>query len=163
VSIAWDEYNKKINISGEGAKWGLRTIDYKTVRNPPQIPNIDMPLDVKIEAERFRRMVKRAGMVSDHITIGYGHVEDEDADVFYVSSLGDTDDFREDIFGKDVIIEKTAILDTLYSMDMLMMIAKNLEGIVQIRLGRDLPAIFDYDMAGVPITYLLAPRIEKQE
>ena len=100
-------------------------------------------------------------MVSDHITIGYGPAEGETTEAFYVSSHGDTDDFREDVFGKDVTIEKTAILDTLYSMDMLMMIAKNLEGIVQISLGRDLPAMFDYDMAGVPITYLLAPRIEK--
>lgn len=163
VRLVWDDFQHKINISGEGAKWGVRSIDPNTVRKPPNMPNLDLPLDVQIDAERFRRMVKRAGMISDHITIGYGIAEGETTEAFYVSSLTETDDFREDVFGKDIIIESSAILDTLYSMDMLAMIAKNLEGMVNIRLGRDLPVIFDFDLAGVPITYLIAPRIEKRE
>jgi len=163
VRLVWDDFSKKINISGDGAKWGVRSIDANTIRKPPNMPNIDLPLDVQIDGERFRRMVKKAGMISDHITIGYGIAEGETTEAFYVSSLTETDDFREDVFGKDITIETSAILDTLYSMDMLAMIAKNLEGMVQIRLGRDLPAIFNYDLDGVPITFLLAPRIEKQE
>jgi len=163
VRLVWDDFSKKINISGEGAKWGVRAIDANTIRKPPTIANMDMPLDVKIDGERFRRMVKKAGMISDHITIGYGIAEGETTEAFYVSSLTETDDFREDVFGKDITIEKSAILDTLYSMDMLAMIAKNLEGMVQIRLGRDLPAIFYFELGDVPITYLLAPRIEKTE
>ena len=161
VHLVWDDFMHKINISGEGAKWGVRAIDPTTVRKPPNMPSMDMPLDVQIDAERFRRMVKRAGMVSDHVTIGFGPAEEGAEETFYISSLGETDDFREDVFGKDITIEKSAALDTLYSVDMLMDIAKNLEGDVRVTLGRDLPAIFEFDLVDVPITFLLAPRIEK--
>ena len=163
VSLVWDDFGKKINISGEGAKWGVRAIDPNTIRKPPNMPTMDMPLNVQIDAERFRRMVKRAGMVSDHVTIGFGPAEENAEETFYVTALGDTDDFREDVFGKDITIEKSATLETLYSYDMLMDVAKNLEGNVSISLGRDLPVIFDFEMGDVPLTFLLAPRIEKKE
>jgi len=163
VRLVWDDFQHKINISGDGAKWGVRAIDPNTVRKPPGMPDMDLPLDVQIDAERFRRMVKRAGMVSEHVTIGFGAAEGETEETFYVSSLGDTDSFREDVFGGDITIETSTVLESLYSIDMLAMIAKSLEGDVQIRLGRDLPVIFDFDMGGVPITFLLAPRMEKKE
>jgi DNA polymerase III sliding clamp (beta) subunit (PCNA family) len=163
VRLVWDDFSKKINISGDGAKWGTRTIDVHTVRKPPNMPNMELPLNVQIDAERFKRMVKKAGTISDHVTIGFGTAEGETTEAFYVSSVTETDDFREDVFGKDITIEASAVLDTLYSLDMLAMIAKTMEGDVRIRLGRDLPAIFDFDLGSVPITFLLAPRIEKSE
>jgi len=163
VRVVWDDFNHKINISGEGAKWGVRTIDTETIHKPPNMPSMEMPLNAQIDSERFKRMVKRAGMVSDHVNIGFGPAEEGDEETFYVSSLGEMDDFREDVLGKDVTIEQSACLETLYSFDMLSDITKNLEGLVRIRLGRDLPAIFEFELGDVPITFLLAPRIEKNE
>lgn len=162
VTLVWDEYQKRINLSGDGAKWGVRSIDAETVRKPPSIPNLDLPLEVEIEAERFKRMIKRAGTVSEYVVIGFGTAEGETEETFFVSAEGDIDNFREDVSNKspDIVIESPAVIETLYSLNMLSDIAKNLEGRVEIRLGRDMPATFDFDMLTGSATFLLAPRIE---
>ncbi len=147
---------RKSPYLAKGAKWSVRSIDIASISKPPTIPSLDMPLGIQIDAERFRRMVKRSGMVSDHVTIGFGSAEDGADETFYVSARGDTDDFREDVPGADITIEKSATLDTLYSLDLLSDIAKNLVGNVHIQLGRDLPAMFDFELGDVPITYIIA-------
>lgn len=162
VSLVWDEYNRKINLSGDGAKWGVRSINVKDVRKPPGIPNLELPLEVDINAERFKRMLKRAGMVSEHVLVGFGPADEGAEETFYVSAMGDTDDFREDVTGEDITINTPAVLETLYSVDMLSDIAKNFEGLVHIHAGRDLPATFEFDLGDVPVTFLLAPRIERE-
>lgn len=163
VRLVWDDFQHNINISGDGAKWGVRSIDPTTVRKPPGMPTMELPLDSTIDSDRFKRMIKRAGMVSDHVSIGFGLAEDEEQEAFYISSLGKTESFREDVFGKDITYETTAVVESLYSGDMLAAIAKNFVGTVHVRLGRDLPVIFDYWLDSVPITFLLAPRMEKTE
>lgn len=159
VNITWDDRDKKINISGDGAKWGVRTIDANTVRKTPDMPNLDLPLNVEVAAEKFKRMLKRAGMVSEYITIGFGGNKIAE-DTFYVSAMGEIDDFREDVSGEDITIDASATLETLYTYDMMSSLAKNFSGPVRIRLGRDLPVVFDLNI-GVPVTFLLAPRLEK--
>jgi len=159
VSIVWDDINKKINISCDGAKWGVRAIDANTVRKPPEMPNLDLPLNVEIDAERFKRMLKRAGMVSEYITIGFD-ADKLSEDTFYISAIGEIDDFREDVSGADITINAAAPLETLYTYEMMSSLAKNFSGLVRIRLGRDLPIVFDLNI-GVPVTFLLAPRLER--
>lgn len=161
VRLVWDEFSKKINLSGDGAKWGIRVIDPTTVRKSPNMPNLEVPLNVYISADRFRRMVKKAGVVNDYILIGFGAPEGETEETFYVASESESDDFREDVFGKDITIKSSAIVETMYTLDMLEPVTKTFDGEVSIQLGQDLPIVIDFVMDGVPVTFLLAPRIEK--
>lgn len=156
LSMSFDDYNKRIVIAGEGARYGIRTMPVASLRKTPNLPNLDLPLEVEIGADRFRQMIKRSGLVSDHIMIGYN-----DGLSFFVSSEGDMDNFEQGTLDHPIKIIYKSDLVTLYSIDMLEPMAKMTTEIVNLRLGRDLPLVMLFDLEGVAVTYLLAPRIEK--
>jgi DNA polymerase III sliding clamp (beta) subunit (PCNA family) len=156
LKISWDGYNKRLIVEGEGAKYGIYTIAPSATRKVPTIPNLDLPLEVEIDAARLRKMIKRAGLVSDHIMMGYTPELE-----FFVSSEGDLNNFEQGTLENPVKIIYKQDLTTLYSLDMLEPMAKIANELVNIRLGRDLPLIMLFALEDVDITYLLAPRIEK--
>jgi DNA polymerase III sliding clamp (beta) subunit (PCNA family) len=86
LKISWDGYNKRLIVEGEGAKYGIYTIAPSATRKVPTIPNLDLPLEIEIDAARLRKMIKRAGLVSDHIMMGYTPELE-----FFVSSEGALD------------------------------------------------------------------------
>lgn len=156
LTVSFDNHNKKIIVTGEGARYGIATMPISAVRKVPNIPNLDLPVEVEVDAAQFRKMVKRAGLVSDHIMIGYST-----ADEFFVSAEGDTNNFKQDTLQNPCKIIYKSELETLYSLDMIEPMVKIATGLMNIRLGRDLPMIMVFDLEGVEITFLLAPRIEK--
>jgi len=158
LKASFDGYNNRLVVEGEGARYGIRTIDVSATRKVPNIPNLDLPLEVEIDADRFRQMIKRAGLVSDHITIGYNAEEE-----FFVSSESDMNNFQQGTLDHPVKIIYKSDIATLYSLDMLEPMAKIASDVVDIRMGRDLPIIMSFVLESVDVTYLLAPRIEKAD
>lgn len=156
LKVTWDEFNKRLVTESEGARYGIHTIAPSATRKIPTMPKLDLPLEVEIGSDRLRLMIKRAGVVSDHIMLGYTTEE-----AFFVSSEGDLDVFQQGTLENPVKIVKTAELVTLYSLEMLEPMVKIAKDIVNIRLGRDQPLIMAFALEDVDITYLLAPRIEK--
>ncbi|MCD6163141.1 MAG: hypothetical protein J7K40_12110 [candidate division Zixibacteria bacterium] len=156
LKASFDEYNKRLVVEGEGARYGIKTIALSSVRKVPDIPDLDLPLEVEIDANRFRQMTKRAGLVSDHITIGHNAEEE-----FFVSSESDMNNFRQGTIDHPITIIYKSDIATLYSLDMLEPMAKIISDTVNIRIGRDLPIIMSFVLENVDVTYLLAPRIEK--
>lgn len=156
LKISFDEYNKKLVVEAEGAHYGIYTVAPSATRKVPQIPNLDLPLEVELDAARLRMMIKRAGLVSDHLMLGYSAEKE-----FFVSAQGDLNDFEQGTLENPIKTVHKSELTTLYSLDMLEPMVKIASDLVNLRMGRDLPLIMLFAILDVDVTYLLAPRIEK--
>jgi len=156
LTVSFDAHTKKIKVVGDGARYGISTMPTTSVRKVPTIPDLDLPLEVEMDASRFKQMIKRAGLVSDHILVGY-----TDADAFFVAAEGDTDNFQQNTVDQPCKMIYKTVLETLYSLEMIDPMAKIATGPVNIRLGGNLPLTMSFVLEDVDIMYLLAPRIEK--
>ncbi len=158
IELELDPNTHKLDIAMGGFSYKLSLLDPSTLRKAPTVPTLDLPAEVTISGAVFRRMIKAAEMVSDHMTMG---VHDG---VFFMEATGDTDHVSMDLTGSDLISIVPAEVRSLYSLDYLSDISKGVgsAGEVVINLGRDLPASIRFELANGDCTvkYVLAPRIE---
>ena len=158
IELELDPDTHKLNISMGGFSYTLSLLDPSTMRKAPVVPALDLPAEVTVSGGVFKRMIKAAEMVSDHMSVG---VHDG---VFFMEAVGDTDHVRLDLTGSDLISITPAEVRSLYSLDYLSDISKGVGGAgeITIHLGRDLPTIIQFELAGgeCKVKYVLAPRIE---
>lgn len=158
IELELDPDTHKLDISMGGFSYTLSLLDPSTMRKAPMVPALDLPAEITISGGVFKRMIKAAEMVSDHMSMG---VHDG---VFFMEATGDADHVRLDLTGSDLISITPAEVRSLYSLDYLSDISKGVGGAgeVVINLGRDLPAIIRFELADgdCKIKYVLAPRIE---
>ncbi|MFC6731368.1 MULTISPECIES: DNA polymerase sliding clamp [unclassified Haladaptatus] len=160
VQLELDEETRKLHIQIEGLEYTLALIDPDSIRQEPDIPNLDLPAQVVIEGRDIDRAVKAADMVSDHIALG---VEEAD-ELFYVSAEGDTDDVRLELPREDLIDLQAGQARSLFSLDYLKDMNKAIpkDGEVTIDLGEEFPVKLHFELAEGQgsVTYMLAPRIQ---
>jgi DNA polymerase III sliding clamp (beta) subunit (PCNA family) len=157
LSVSFDDHSKRIVIVGEGARYGIRTMPPESMYKVPTLPELDLPLKVEIDATVLRQMLKRAGLVSDHLALGY-----DSKRKFFVLAKGDIDDFEQNTAETQIVIRKESDLISLYSIEMLEPMTKIATGDVNLSLGRDLPLTMRFEIDDIEVIYLLAPRIEKE-
>ncbi|WP_338726761.1 DNA polymerase sliding clamp [Haladaptatus sp. DJG-WS-42] len=160
VQLELDEETRKLHIQIEGLEYTLALIDPDSIRQEPDIPNLDLPAQIVIEGRDIDRAVKAADMVSDHIALG---VEEAD-ELFYVSAEGDTDDVRLELPREDLIDLSAGQARSLFSLDYLKDMNKAIpkDGEVTIDLGEEFPVKLHFELAEGQgsVTYMLAPRIQ---
>jgi proliferating cell nuclear antigen len=160
VRLELDEQTRKLQISIDGLEYTLALIDPESIREEPDLPDLDLPATIVIEGRDIDRAVTAADMVSDHIELGV----DETAGQFYVSAEGDTDDVHLELDADDLIDLMAGPAASLFSLDYLKdmnrAIPKDAE--VTIELGEEFPVKLHFDIAegGGAATYMLAPRIQ---
>ena len=158
IELELDPDTHKLDISMSGFSYTLALLDPSTLRKAPSVPALDLPAEIAVSGSVFKRMIKAAEMVSDHMSMG---VHDG---VFFMEATGDSDHVRLDLTGSELISIKPAEVKSLYSLDYLTDISKGVgsAGEVVINLGRDLPAVMLFEPAGgdCKVKYVLAPRIE---
>jgi proliferating cell nuclear antigen len=169
VNIELDEETRKLHVTFDDLEYTLALIDPESVREEPDIPELELEGEVVLEGEDLDRAFTAADMVSDHIQLGI----DEDTGEFFVSAEGDTDDVdlrmdEDDVISIDVG-EALSIFSLEYLSDMEKAIPNNAEVVMEI--GKEFPtklrfnAISD-DSVEPPsgdnftTTYMLAPRIQ---
>lgn len=157
ISLRIQEETHKLLIVTDGLSYTMALLDTVSMRKSPQVPELELPAEIKLSGSTFKRMVKAAGMVGDNMTIGV------DGEMAFMESRGDSDVVRLDLVGEDLIGLKSADVMSAYSLDYLDDMSKGIgtTGEVTINLGRDVPVVIDfspYDRCDV--TYLLAPRID---
>jgi proliferating cell nuclear antigen len=160
IHLQLDEETRKLHISIDGLEYTLALIDPESIREEPDLPDLDLPATIVIEGRDIDRAVTAADMVSDHIELGV----DEDDAVFYVSAEGDTDDVHLELDGEDLIDLVPGEAASLFSLDYLKDMNKAIpsDAEVTVELGEEFPVKLHYDIAQGQgrVTYMLAPRIQ---
>jgi len=160
VQLDLDEETRKLHIQIDGLEYTLALIDPDSIREEPDIPDLDLPARVVIEGRDIDRAVTAADMVSDHIALGV----DADAEQFYVDAEGDTDDVHLELDREDLIDLTAGDAHSLFSLEYLKDMNKAIPGDaeVTVELGEEFPVKMHFSVAeGMgEVTYMLAPRIQ---
>jgi proliferating cell nuclear antigen len=160
IHLELDEETRKLHVQIDGLEGTLALIDPDSIRQEPDLPDLDLSSTIVLEGKDIDRAVKAADMVSDHIALGV----DADREVFYVDAEGDTDDVHFEL-GRDDLIDLVAgeahsLFSLDYLKDMNKAIPKDAE--VEMELGEEFPVKMHFDIAegNGKVTYMLAPRIQ---
>jgi proliferating cell nuclear antigen len=159
IKLDLDEHTHKLRISMGGLEYTMALIDPVSMRKSPNVPELDLPAEIKVSSNKFKQMVKAAGMVGDNMTIGI------DEETVYMEAKGDSDAVRLDITEGDLVSLKSAHVSGTYSLDYLNDMSKGIGAASEmtINLGRDLPMVIDFSpYPRCDVIYLLAPRIEPE-
>ena len=160
VSLSLDEETRRLHIQTDGLEYTLALIDPDSIRQEPDLPDLDLPAEIVLEGRDIDRAVKAADMVSDHIALGVN----EDEDSFYVDAEGDTDDVHFELSRDDLISLTSGPAHSLFSLDYLKDMNRAIpnDGEVTVELGEEFPVKIHFEIAegNGHVTYMLAPRIQ---
>jgi len=162
VSLDLNEETRKLEIVVGGLEYTLALIDPDSIRQEPDIPDLDLPATYVFKASELSRAVTAADLVSDHITI-VGKREDE----LIISADGDTDDVVVDI-SEDKLLSGNHAEDSpvksLFSLDYLKSMVGPIDNGTDVSLvvGQEFPVTLRYSMhdGDVSVLNCLAPRIQ---
>ncbi|MFB6221469.1 MAG: DNA polymerase sliding clamp [Halolamina sp.] len=162
VHLELDEETRKLHIEVEGLSYTLALIDPDSIRQEPDIPELDLPAEITLEGAQLDRGITAADMVSDHIRLRV----DEDAETFHIEAEGDTDDVDLELTAEDLINLTAGPADSLFSLDYLKDMNKAIasDAEVRVELGEEFPVKLHYEFAeGLgTVTFMLAPRIQSE-
>ncbi len=160
IHLELDEETRKLHIELDGLSYTLALIDPDSIRQEPDIPDLDLPAEIVVEGAQLDRGVTAADMVSDHIRLRV----DEADEAFLIEAEGDTDDVDLKLTREDLIALTAGPADSLFSLDYLkdMNKAIPLDAEVTVELGEEFPVKLHYAFGeGLgSVTYMLAPRIQ---
>jgi proliferating cell nuclear antigen len=162
VDLSLDEETRKLEIRIDGLEYTLALIDPDSIRQEPDIPDLDLPAEIVMEGRELDRAVTASDMVSDHVALGV----DADDETFYVDAAGDTDDVHLELGADDLIALSAGDAHSLFSLDYLQDMNRAIpaDAEVTVRLGEEFPVRMTFSTAeGLgEVTYLLAPRIQSE-
>lgn len=160
VNITYDQHTKKLLVQMNGLEYNLALIDTDSIREEPDIPDLDLPATIVMKGRDLNRGIKAANMVSDHITLQVN----ENTEQFIMSARGDTDEIELDLEEDDLIDFIVGSADSMYSLDYLSDMNKAIprDAEVTMELGDSFPAKMHFPFANGAghTTYILAPRIQ---
>jgi proliferating cell nuclear antigen len=160
VDMELNEETRKLHIQIDGLSYTLALIDPDSIREEPDIPDLDLSADIVPEGAQIDRGITAADMVSDYIRLRV----DEADETFVIEAEGDTDDVDFVLSREDLIDLDAGPADSLFSLDYLKDMNKAIpnDAEVRVELGDDFPVKMHYDFAeGLGhVTFMLAPRIQ---
>ena len=160
IHLELDEETRKLHIEIDGLSYTLALIDPDSIRQEPDIPDLDLASEIVVEGAQLDRGIKAADMVSDHIRLRV----DETDEAFFIEAEGDTDDVDLRLAREDLIALTAGPADSLFSLDYLKDMNKAIpsDAEVTIELGEEFPVKLHYGFAeGLGnVTFMLAPRIQ---
>ncbi len=159
AELRLDEATRTLNIEIGGLSYTLALIDPDSIRQEPDIPDLDLPAEVAFEGSELGRAVSAADLVGDHVSMS----ADPDAHEFVVAAEGDTDDV-EVVLGDEELVDADVPegAESLFSLDYLEDMTRPIgsDVIVSFRLGSEMPVKFRYTNGEARVEHLLAPRIQ---
>lgn len=162
VHLELDEDTRKLHIKFDGLSYTLALIDPDSIRQEPDIPELDLSAIVHLESSQFDRAMTAADMVSDHVSLRV----DEPEDVFLVEAEGDTDDVSFELDREDLLDLQAADAHSLFSLDYLKDMNKAVpsDAELELNLGEEFPLKLFYDIADGDghVVFMLAPRIQSE-
>ena len=160
VNLKLDERAQKLFAKMGSLAYTISLLDPVSLRKEPKVPELEFPVQVTIETEEFRRTIRAAEKIGDHIVLGV------DGEEFYMEVEGEMDKLRLGLRKEQLIHLTPGTLHSLYSLDYIAAMSKGMSHAenITLNLGKDYPLQVDFDVAGGKgkVSYLLAPRIESE-
>ncbi|WEL19001.1 DNA polymerase sliding clamp subunit (PCNA-like) [Halorhabdus sp. SVX81] len=160
IHLELDEETRKLEIAIDGLEYTLALIDPDSIRQEPDLPDLDLASEIVLEGRDVDRAVTASDMVSDHVALGV----DETDELFYVDAEGDTDDVHLELGREDLIDLTAGSARSLFSLDYLKDMNKAIpnDAEVTMELGEEFPVKMHFDIAEGQgsVTYMLAPRVQ---
>ena len=162
IHLSLDEETRKLHIDVDGLSYTMSLIDPDSIREEPDIPDLDLPVQAIVEGQMISNGIKAADMVSDHCALKFNQEDDS----LHIEAKGDTDDADYKIKEDDMISHTPGKGKSLFSLDYLKdinkAIPKNAE--VTIELGEEFPTKLHFTPveADIKVTYMIAPRIKSE-
>jgi len=160
VQFALDEETRKLHITIGGLEYTLALIDPDSIRQEPDIPDLDLPATIICQGSDISRALTAADLVSDHVRMGA-----REAGALEIAADGDTDDVEVTLDSDDLL---SATVDedaqSLFSLDYLDSIEGPIDSDTDVSLlmGQEMPVKLRYSMADgdVEVVNMIAPRIQ---
>lgn len=160
VELELDEHAQKLFTRMGSLAYTISLLDPSSLRKEPKVPELEFPVQVIIETEEFRRTIRAAEKIGDHIVLGV------DGEVFYMEAEGEMDKLRLGLRKEQLIHLTPGTLHSLYSLDYISAMSKGMSHTenVTLNLGKDYPLQIEFEVAEGKgkVSYLLAPRIESE-
>lgn len=158
VKLEVNEGGEKLTISVRGLTYTLSLLDPSSMKKEPTTSLGDLPATVAMEGSEFRRAIRAAEKISDHVALGVKE------GYFFVEAKGEADKMQlrlsegelMELSGGDTM----SWFSLSYLSDMSKPIGKSKE--VALGLGKDYPVRIAFSLGNAEIEYLLAPRIESE-
>lgn len=137
IHLELNEETRKLHIEIDGLSYTLALIDPDSIRQEPDIPDLDLASEIVVEGAQINRGITAADMVSDHIRLRV----DETDEAFFIEAEGDTDDVDLRLAREDLIALTAGPADSLFSLDYLKDMNKAIpsDAEVTIELGEEFP------------------------
>jgi len=160
VELKLDEQAQKLFTKMGSLSYTISLLDPSSLRKEPKVPDLEFPVQVIIETEEFRRTIRAAEKIGDHIMLGV------DGEEFYMEVEGEVDKLRLGLRKEQLIHLTPGTLHSLYSLDYISAMSKGMSHVANItlNLGKDYPLQINFDVGEGKgkVSYLLAPRIESE-
>ncbi|MHC1611153.1 MAG: DNA polymerase sliding clamp [Candidatus Methanospirareceae archaeon] len=160
VNLKLDEQAQKLFTRMGSLAYTISLLDPASLKKEPKLPELEFPVQVIIETDEFRRTIRAAEKIGEHITLGV------DGEEFYMEVEGDMDKLRLGLRREQLIHLTPGTLHSLYSLDYISAMSKGMSHAenITLNLGKDYPLQIDFEVADGKgkVSYLLAPRVESE-
>lgn len=160
VELELDEQTRTLEIHIDGLDYSLALIDPDSIRQEPDLPDLELPATIVLPGEQISRGVDATALVSDHASLR----ADADAGAFHIAADGDTDDVDLELTDELLSAQVADSRESLFSLEYLSDIEQEIpsDAEVSVLLGSEMPVKLQYSIADghVSVVNLLAPRIE---
>lgn len=164
VSFEIDMETRHMNLAYGSADVSIALIDPDSVRQEPDVPDIDLPNTVVLEGSALSHAVEVTGMVSDHLFLE-GHPDEREV-VF--RGKGDVDDATV-AYGDDDTLDGTKVsesCESVFSLDYLKALTHPIpdDAEVTVKFGDEFPATLSWDTfdGAFTVNQNVAPRIQSR-
>lgn len=163
IQVDLSEETRKLDIQINELSYTLALIDPDTVRQEPDIPEMDLPATIVCEGDAISRGITAADLCSDHITMA----ADPDERAFHLKAEGDTDDVDLTLDNDELLSAQVGeAVQSLFSLDYLKDMERAIpsDSQVSVLLGDEFPVKLRYSLGNgrVSVLNMLAPRISSE-
>jgi len=162
VKIELNEETRKLDIRIGGLAYTLALIDPDSIRQEPDIPDLDLPATLVCEGSEISRALTAADLVSDHVQMAASPNGE-----LVIGADGDTDDVEVTLDDDDLLSATVSDnVESLFSLDYLKSIEKPIDkdADVSLLVGQEMPVKLRYSIADgdCSVVHMVAPRIQSE-
>ena len=158
VRLSIDEQAQKLYTRMGSLAYTVNLLEPSSLRKEPKVTELEFPVQVVMDIEDFRRTIRAAEKVGEHILLGV------EGDEFYMEVEGEMDKLRLGLKKEQLIHLTPGTLHSLFTLDYIAAMSKGMSHAetVTLNLGKDYPLQIEFEVAGGKgkVSYLLAPRVE---
>jgi len=161
VQFDLNEESRKLDIVIGGLEYTLALIDPDSIRQEPDIPELELPATVVCEGGEISRALTAADLVSDHVQMG-ARPDGE----MVIGAEGDTDNVETTLGDDDLLSAAVSDdVESLFSLDYLSAIEGPIDTDtdVSLLLGEEMPVKLRYSIGdATEVVHMVAPRIQSE-